>query len=124
MGAATQGWLAGALLLAAGAFQFTSLKQTCLRKCRTPRDFPMLEGRDSAAGAAFVGLRHGAFCVGCCWALMLLPLVAGTVNIAWMALITAIVVAENTVPVGGRRARAIGAGLLLLGAAMLVLGVR
>ncbi len=120
MGVSTTPLFAGGLLLAAGAVQFTSLKQACLRKCRTPVGFLATEWREGAVGAATMGLRHGAFCVGCCWALMLLPFVAGTMNVLWMAFLTGIVTLEKIAPHGETMSRRIG--VLLVAAGLLTVG--
>jgi len=121
-GVSTTPWLAGGLLVAAGAVQFTDLKQACLAKCRTPVGFLLTEWREGARGAAIMGLRHGAFCVGCCWALMLLPFVAGTMNVLWMAVLTAVVTVEKVAPAGDRISRVIGVVLVAGGLVVLSLG--
>jgi len=118
-GASTSAWLAGGLLVAAGAMQFSRLKQACLAKCRTPLGFLMTEWREGAAGAARMGLRHGVFCLGCCGALMLLPFVAGTMNIWWMALLTAIVAVEKLAPRAVRFSQVLGLTLLAGGVGVL-----
>lgn len=119
MGASTTPWFAGGLLLAAGTVQVTPLKQACLRKCRTPIGFLTINWRDGAGGAAELGLRHGVFCLGCCWALMLLPFVAGTMNLLWMAVLTGVVTAEKVLPHGETLSRAIGLALAAAGMALL-----
>src|SRR2546430_16517676 len=73
----TSAILGGILLLAAGAFQFTPLKHSCLTHCRGPMEFIMTRWRDGCRGAFAMGVEHGAFCTGCCWALMILLFVAG-----------------------------------------------
>jgi predicted metal-binding membrane protein len=73
--------LSAAILLAAGAFQFTSLKDACLTKCRTPFAFFLAEWRDGKAGALVLGLKHGSYCVGCCWALMAVMFVVDAMNL-------------------------------------------
>src|SRR5437016_5062959 len=87
--------LGGALLLGAGAFQFTPLKQSCLTHCRGPLEFIMTRWREGSSGAFRMGLEHGAFCTGCCWALMALLFVAGVMNILWIAALTLLVCAEK-----------------------------
>jgi predicted metal-binding membrane protein len=91
----------GLLLLAAGAYQFTPLKNACLAQCQSPLSFILTSWREGARGAFTMGLRHGAFCVGCCWALMVLLFVAGVMNLAWVAAIAAFVLVEKLAP-GGR----------------------
>lgn len=90
--------LAALLLLVAGIFQFTPLKRACLAKCRTPMGFIIHEWRPGRTGALVMGLRHGAYCVGCCWALMALMLVLGVMNLAWMAALTAFGLLEKIAP--------------------------
>jgi predicted metal-binding membrane protein len=94
----TSAWLGGVLLLAAGIFQFTPLKQTCLTHCRGPLEFIMTRWREGHAGAFRMGLEHGAFCTGCCWALMALLFVAGVMNILWIAALTLLVCLEKMLP--------------------------
>jgi predicted metal-binding membrane protein len=105
--------LGGILLVAAGVFQFTPLKNACLAHCRSPWGFLMSEWREGTRGALIMGLRHGAFCVGCCWLLMALMFVAGVMNLLWAAALTAYVLLEKLVPAGRLVSRA--AGLLAIG---------
>lgn len=90
--------LAAILLLAAGIFQFTSLKQSCLTRCRAPLDFIMTRWREGWRGAFTMGVEHGAFCAGCCWALMALLFVLGVMNVLWIAGLTIIVALEKLLP--------------------------
>jgi predicted metal-binding membrane protein len=90
--------LAGLLLLAAGLFQFTPLKKSCLTRCRAPLDFIMTRWREGSAGAFSMGIEHGAFCAGCCWALMALLFVLGVMNILWIAILTIVVALEKILP--------------------------
>lgn len=90
--------LAGGLLVAAGIFQFTPLKRSCLTHCRAPLDFIMTHWREGWRGAFGMGLEHGAFCAGCCWALMALLFVLGVMNILWIAALTALVALEKLLP--------------------------
>jgi predicted metal-binding membrane protein len=92
--------LAGILLMAAGVFQWTRFKGACLRHCRTPLSFLMTEWREGYKGAFLMGLRHGTFCAGCCWALMALLFVAGVMNMWWIAIITVFVLIEKVAPRG------------------------
>ncbi len=107
---------AGPLLLA-GAFQFTALKYRCLEKCRTPLSFVMQHWRGSRERtyALLLGVRHGAFCVGCCWALMLLMFAVGTGNVGWMMALGAVMAIEKNLPWGRRLSTPLGIGLLLWG---------
>ena len=104
--------LAGTVLIAAGLYQWTPLKQACLRHCRSPLDFIVTYWRPGARGAFVMGLRHGAYCVGCCWLLMLLLFVGGVMNFAWIAGVTLFVLIEKLVPAGHWIGR--GAGILLV----------
>lgn len=113
MGAASSGYLGGALLLAAGAFQWSPLKSACLKQCRTPMGFLMTSWREGRAGALRMGLEHGAYCLGCCWALMLLLFALGIMNLLWIAALSAFVLAEKALPIGENLSRA--TGLLLAG---------
>ena len=120
--ASTSARLGGALLLAAGAFQWTRLKEVCLSKCRSPLSFVMSEWREGRAGALVMGVRHGAYCVACCWALMALLFVAGVMNLWWIAGLAVFVLAERVLPGGQAVSRIGGALLLLAGAVILVRG--
>ena len=114
---ASHPWLiAGGVLVLAGAFQFSSLKERCLRVCRHPGVYLMRRYRRGVGTAFRIGYGHGVFCLGCCWALMLVAFAAGVANLAWMAAFTAIMVYEKTGPGGDRGAVPIGIGLLALGA--------
>ena len=98
--ASTSAWLGGVLLLAAGVFQFTPLKRACLTHCRAPLEFIMTRWREGARGAFRMGLEHGVYCTGCCWALMSLLFVAGVMNILWIAILTLLVGLEKLLPRG------------------------
>jgi predicted metal-binding membrane protein len=111
--------LNAALLLVAGAAQFSPLKKQCLAKCRTPMGFLLGEWRAGGAGAFVMGLRHGLLCVGCCWALMLLLFAGGVMNLAWIAAVAVAVALEKMAPRGERLAQALGLALLALGAVKL-----
>jgi predicted metal-binding membrane protein len=115
--------LAGALLVAVGAWQWSPLKASCVSRCRSPLGFMMNEWRDGAAGAFGMGLRYAAWCVGCCWMLMLVLFVAGAMSFGWALAISAYVLAERLLPLGRALDRAVGAalaawGVWLLGAAV------
>jgi predicted metal-binding membrane protein len=112
--------LDGLLLATAGAFQFTSLKHACLLRCRSPLSFLMSDWREGQWGALRMGLKHGAYCVGCCWLLMLLMFVAGVMNLLWAAAIAVLVLLEKVVPTGHLLARVAGAALIAVGIAFLV----
>jgi predicted metal-binding membrane protein len=116
---ATSTALNGGLLIAAGIFQWTPMKRACLKGCRSPLSFLMSEWRDGAGGAFVMGLRHGAYCVGCCWFLMALLFVAGVMNLLWVAVIALFVMAEKISPKGELLARIAGIALVIAGAALI-----
>jgi predicted metal-binding membrane protein len=103
------------VLLAAGAFQLSPLKQVCLRACRSPLGFLLGHWRAGRRGSLALGWAHAAYCLGCCWALMLVLVAAGAMGLRWVLLITAVVAAEKLLPGGEWFARAAGGALLLLG---------
>jgi len=103
------------LLLIAGAYQFTRLKRMCLSRCQTPFGFLLGEWRPGVAGAFVMGLRHGLFCVGCCWALMALLFVGGVMNLAWVAALSIAVALEKLLPGAERLTAALGIVLIGLG---------
>jgi predicted metal-binding membrane protein len=112
----------GILLIMAGLYQWSPLKDTCLAQCQAPLLFIQRYGgfRRNVLGALEIGVRHGAYCVGCCWALMTLLFVGGVMNVLWIAAIAALVLVEKVV-VGGRLvSRAAGAGLIIAGVCLLV----
>jgi predicted metal-binding membrane protein len=113
--------LAAALLAGAALYQLSPVKAACLDQCRSPIHFVMRYWSPGIAGALRLGLVHGLFCVGCCWGLMLLLFVAGVMNLAWIALLAAIVFAEKMTPPKWRISRVI-AGLLFAGAVALLAG--
>jgi predicted metal-binding membrane protein len=118
------GWIVGATVIAgAGAFQFTSLKYRCLDKCRTPLSFLMQHwsGRAAHREALALGVHHGAFCIGCCWALMLLMFVVGTGSIGWMLALGAVMAIEKNAPWGRRIGKPLGVALLGVAAATVAL---
>jgi predicted metal-binding membrane protein len=105
----------GALLIAAGIFQWSSLKNACLSHCRTPLSFLMTDWREGKAGALGMGLKHGVFCTGCCWLLMMLLFVAGVMNILWIAVLSLFVLVEKIAPTGSTVAKLSGVALVLWG---------
>jgi predicted metal-binding membrane protein len=112
--------LTGALLLIAGVYQFSPLKRTCLSRCRTPIGFLLGEWRPGTVGAFRMGVNHGVFCVGCCWALMALLFVGGVMNLAWVAALSIAVALEKMVPRGERIATVLGVALIAAGAYRLI----
>jgi predicted metal-binding membrane protein len=118
------GWLprlAGAVVLLAGAYQLTPLKDACLRACRSPLGFVLTHDFGGGApAAARAGLSHGVFCLGCCWALMAMLAVLGLMNLALMAVFAIVFFLEKNWSQGVMLARVVGAACILLGAAVLV----
>jgi predicted metal-binding membrane protein len=111
----------GALLLAAGIYQWTPLKHTCLSNCRSPLGFVLNEWREGKWGAFIMGMKHGGYCTGCCWSLMTLLFFAGVMNLLWVAAIAGFILLEKVAPAGHRVSQV--AGVLLVGlGALLVLG--
>lgn len=105
----------GATLVVAGLYQLSPLKRVCLRRCRTPLDFVITNWRDGAGGAVRLGVRHGAYCLGCCWALFAVLVVAGMMNLAWMLLLTLVIFAEKILPIGERAVIVVGFAFIALG---------
>ena len=107
--------LGGALLVVAGLYQWSPLKQACLRHCRSPIHFIVHRRRAGSGGAFVMSLEHGAFCVGCCWFLMGLLFVGGVMNLLWVAAIAVFVLLEKVLPFGARAGRVTGGLLVLAG---------
>lgn len=114
--------LAAVLLLFAAAYELTAAKRLCLDKCRSPLLFIMKYWRPGAAGAIRLGLAHGLFCVGCCWALMLLLFVGGVMNLAWVAALGIVVLGEKLAPPRWRAERWTAAALALGALALVTIG--
>ena len=110
--------VAGAVLVAAGAFQFTPLKRSCLSHCRNPLSYLLARWIDGPAGGFRLGAAHGAYCVGCCWMLMLTGFAVGLMNLAWMAVLTVMVAIEQGAPGGVWLGRLFGAALVAWGVAL------
>jgi predicted metal-binding membrane protein len=108
----TSPFLGGILLVTAGVFQLTPFRDACMSKCRSPLGFLMAEWREGRLGALIMGLKHGAYCVGCCWLLMLLSFVLGIMNMMWMAIVSIFMMVEKAYPGSQRISRA--AGLILV----------
>jgi predicted metal-binding membrane protein len=107
--------LAGGLLIAAGVYQWMPLKGACLSHCRSPLQFFSTEWREGIGGALAMGMRHGTYCVGCCWLLMALLFVAGVMNLLWVAVIAGFVLLEKLVPRGDWIGRLGGVALVIWG---------
>ncbi len=114
--------LGAIVLIAAGIYQWTPLKSACLAQCQSPLLFLMRHGgfRGDLQGCVLLGLRHGGYCVGCCWALMALLFVGGVMSVMWIAILTLLVLFEKLTPVGRWVARAAGIACSAAGAWMLV----
>jgi predicted metal-binding membrane protein len=120
--AAANETVGGLVLIAAGLFQWTPLKDVCLRHCQAPLRFIQQHGgfRRDPLGSLGLGFRHGLYCVGCCWSLMALLLVVGVMNLIWVAGLTVFVLLEKIVPSRGTITRAAGAALIIWGSALLM----
>jgi predicted metal-binding membrane protein len=112
-------WLAGGTLVVAAAYELTALKNVCLSKCRSPLGFLLGAWRDGLRGAFEMGARHGAWCVGCCWALMAALFALGVMSLAWMAFVAALIALEKTLPARRAVTYATAGLLLLLGVVLL-----
>lgn len=113
-------FLSAIVLFAAGVYQFSPFKRACLAQCRSPAGFLIAHWRPGAAGTFLLGMRHGAYCVGCCWMLMTLLFVGGVMNIVWIAALSLVVFVEKVLPGGERAGRMLG-GLLIVWAAATLL---
>ncbi len=112
--------LIGGLLIVCGIYQFSAIKTLCLSRCRSPLSFLLENYRSGYRGAMRLGLRHGLFCLGCCWALMLLAWVGGAMNLLWMLAITVAVSAEKVLGAGRVVKTLSGTALLTCGFAEIV----
>ena len=112
--------IGGVLLIAAGLYQLTPLKDVCLSKCQSPMSFLMTSWRDGKVGAVQMGLLHGGYCVGCCWLLFVILLPLGVMNVAAMIVIALLVFGEKTLPVGHRLARVAALVLVVYGVVVIV----
>jgi predicted metal-binding membrane protein len=104
----TNGWVAGGMLIVAGAYQFTPLKDACLRACRTPIGFFVTEWRPGRIGAMRMGFKHGAYCIACCWAIMAMLFVFGVMNLIVILMLATVVAAEKLLPWGAVMSRVFG----------------
>lgn len=117
---APHGALAGALLVLAGVYQLTPLKQACLTLCRNPMAFFMSHWREGVGGALRMGMYHGLVCIGCCWALMALMFLFGAMNLAWMAALGLLMLLEKAAPGAVHAGQLSGLAMALGGAALIV----
>ncbi len=122
LGELRQRRVGGAVLLGAGLFQLTPLKAACLTRCRSPLMVLNTRWREGPRGPFLMGLDHGLFCLGCCWALMLVMFVAGVMNLTWMAALTVLMLAEKVLPHGHQLGRLAGVALLVAGTWLIVAG--
>ena len=114
--------LGAIVLIAAGVYQWTPLKDVCLAQCQSPLQFLMRHGgfQNHARGCLLLGLRHGGYCVGCCWVLMALLFVVGVMNVLWIALLALLVLLEKVTPLGRTVARIAGVAFVVAGVWMLL----
>ncbi len=108
--------IGGGVLIAAGLYQLSPLKRSCLTKCRTPLDFLLTAWRDGYGGSFRMGLEHGAYCLGCCWLLFVILFPLGVMNVAAMAVITLLIFAEKSLPAGRQVGSLAAAALVTFGA--------
>jgi len=123
--ATTSTVVGGFLFVAAGSYQWTKLKDVCLTQCQKPFAFLMRQGgfRGDARGSLMLGVRHGAYCVGCCWALMALLLAGGVMNVLWIVLLALLILLEKVAPFGRQIALIAGMVLIAGGAWLLSMGM-
>jgi predicted metal-binding membrane protein len=123
--ASTSTMVAGLLFVAAGSYQWTRLKDICLAECQMPFAFLLRHGgfRRDAAGCLMLGLHHGAYCVGCCWALMVLLFVGGVMNVLWIALLALLILSEKVTSFGRQLAPLAGVVFVAAGAWLLSVGM-
>ena len=108
-------YVAGAAVVAAGLYQLTPLKAICLRHCRSPMHVLLARWRPGGKGAVAMGVEHGAWCAGCCWALMVVLFAVGVMSLFWMAVVAAVILAEKALPHGERLTKGLGVALVVLG---------
>ena len=113
-------WAVAGILLLAGLYQLTPLKEACLTRCRSPSGFILSEWREGYLGSVIMGFRHGLYCAGCCWALMLIMFVVSAMDLRWTAAFAMYVAAEKLLPAGPRIARFSG-GVAIVAALVMVL---
>ncbi len=113
-------WLSAGILISAGIYQLSPIKDVCLRHCHSPAQFISAHYRPGRMGAFQMGLFHGVYCVGCCWLLMALLFVGGVMNLAWIALLTLMVTAEKFLSLGRYLSIASGLACIAWGTLMLI----
>jgi predicted metal-binding membrane protein len=107
--------LSALIFIAAGLYQFSPMKQACLSKCRSPAQFLVEHWSEGRLGSLVLGVKHGAYCVGCCWAVMALLFVFGVMNLLWVAVLAALVLLEKLFPSGPRISAWSGVAMVLMG---------
>jgi predicted metal-binding membrane protein len=117
---ATSKWLSGVILIAAGGYQWSPLKDKCLAQCHSPIQFITGHWQGGRFGALRMGVTHGLYCVGCCWTIMLLLFVGGVMNLLWVAVIAGFILLEKLMPRGRLVGRMAGLGLIVCGVISLV----
>jgi len=117
----TSNALSGTILILAGIYQWLPLKAACLQHCRSPANYLAEHKRPGIYGAFIMGLHHGAYCIGCCWILMLLLFVGGVMNLLWIALLAGFVLIEKLLPWGQKIGRIAGAAMVLSGILLVAL---
>ncbi len=113
--------IGGTILVIAGLYQLSPLKNICLSKCRTPLQFLLTSWHDGYAGAFRMGIEHGVFCLGCCWLLFVILFPLGMMNIAVLAAVTVLIFAEKALPIGRQISQLAGVGLIVYGALVVFL---
>jgi predicted metal-binding membrane protein len=108
-------YVAGGLVVLAGLYELTPLKEICLRHCRSPMHFVVGGWRDGAGGALRMGVEHGAYCLGCCWGLMLVLFAVGVMSILWMAIIAMLIFAQKVLPYGAKLSRVFAVAFVAFG---------
>ena len=112
--------IGGVTLIAAGSYQLTPLKYLCLSQCRSPMGFLLSSWRDGHWGAFRMGVDHGLYCLGCCWSLMAVLFVVGSMNLVWMGILSAVIFVEKSIPQGVVIGKVVGIALIALGVALSV----
>jgi predicted metal-binding membrane protein len=107
-------YIAGGLIALAGLYELTPLKEVCLRHCRSPMHF-ILQWRDGLGGAVRMGTEHGAYCVGCCWGLMIVLFALGVMSLFWMAVVAALIFAQKVLPYGDKLSRVFAVAFVAFG---------
>ena len=118
----TSAGLTGATFIGAGVYQLTPFKDACLSRCRSPLGFFVNHWKSGRLGALQMGFRHGLYCTGCCWVLMLLMFASGTMNVTTMAMLSAFILADRLLPAGPWASKIPGFGLFGWGGLVLVQG--